>query len=114
MNENNTNIELENESLEMVDESTQSMDNDELKNAIEEQMSKLRRQSILIGAQTACNVILQKIYTYKAKPGKKTYRDLERLIVDIQKFCETGVSRKVNTDGTTSPVEKQPASEQTE
>lgn len=108
MIENNTNVELENESLEMVDESTENMSNDELKKAIEEQMSNLRRQSILIGAQTACNVILQKIYAHKKKPGKKTYRDFERLIVDIQNFCETGVSRKVNADGTTSPVEEKP------
>jgi hypothetical protein len=105
MDEMNTNVELEEESLEMVDEQS-NMSNDELKNAIEEQMSNLRRQSILVGAQTACNVILQKIYTAHAKPGKKSYRDLERLIIDIQKFCETGVSRKINTDGTTSSVEE--------
>ena len=105
MNENNPSVELENESLEMIDESTENMSNDELKKAIEDQMSNLRRQSILIGAQTACNVILQKIYTHKSKQGKKSYRDYERLIADIQKFCETGISRKVNSDGTTSPVE---------
>lgn len=100
-----TNVELEEESLEMVDEQPK-MSNDELKKAIDEQMSNLRRQSILIGAQTACSVILQKIYTASSKPGKKSYRDLERLIVDIQKFCETGVSRKINADGTTTPAEE--------
>lgn len=105
MDEHNINVELEGESLEMVDEQPK-MNDDELKKAIEEQMSNLRRQSILIGAQTACNVILQKIYTAHAKPGKKSYRDLERLIVDIQQFCETGISRKVNADGTTSPREE--------
>ena len=105
MDENINNVELE-ESVEMVDEGdTSKMDNDELKKAIEEQMRNLRRQSMLIGAQTACQVILQKIYTAQAKPGKKSYRDLERLIIDIQKFCETGVSRKINPDGTTSPME---------
>lgn len=106
MNENKTSVELEAESLEMVDEAPENMSNDELKKAIEEQMSNLRRQSILIGAQTACNVILQKIYTLIKKPGKKTYRDFERLIVDIQQFCETGISRKINADGTTSTIEE--------
>lgn len=105
MDENQTTVELEEESLEMVDEQPK-MSNDELKKAIEDQMSNLRRQSILIGAQTACSVILQKIYTASSKPGKKSYRDLERLIVDIQKFCETGISRKINADGTTTPVEE--------
>lgn len=106
MDENQTNVELEEESLEMVDEQPK-MSNDELKKAIENQMSNLRRQSILIGAQTACSVILQKIYDVRSKPGKKSYRDLERLIVDIQKFCETGVSRKINVDGTTTTDEQE-------
>ena len=108
MDENiNTNVELEEESLEMVDEADVSkMSNDELKEAVENQMRNLRRQGILVGAQTACNVILQKIYAHLAKPGKKSYRDYERLIKEIQEFCETGVSRKINADGTTSPVEE--------
>lgn len=102
MDENTTNVELEEEKTD-----ASKMDNDELKNAIEEQMRNLRRQSILIGAQTACNVILQKIHTHMTKPGKKSYRDYERLIKDIQTFCETGVSRKINADGTTSPREEE-------
>ncbi|MGN0245733.1 MAG: hypothetical protein ACI4DK_07190 [Lachnospiraceae bacterium] len=113
MDENTTNVELEEESVEMVDEGdTSKMDNDELKKAIEEQMTKLRRQSMLLGAQSMCQVILQKIYTTLSKPGKKTYRDYERLIADIRKFCETGISRKVNADGTTSPVEENTEAEQ--
>ena len=108
MEENNTNVELEEESLDMVDEGdTSKMTDDELKKAIEEQMSKLRTQSMLLGAQSICQVILQKIYTAKSKPGKKTYRGYERLIADIQKFCETGISRQVNTDGTTSEISKE-------
>lgn len=103
MEEITKNTELEEESLEMVDQPSK-MDNDELKQAIETQMSNIRRQSMLIGAQTACNVILQKIH---AKPGKKTYRDYERLIKEIQTFCEIGISRKINPDGTTSPVENE-------
>ena len=98
MEENKTNVELE--------EASASVNDDELKNAVEEQMSKLRTQSMLMGAQAMCKVVLQKIYDAKSKPGKKSYRDLERLIVDIQQFCEVGISRQVNTDGTTSPIEE--------
>lgn len=104
MDENKTNMELEQESLAMVDE-TATSDKDELTKAVEEQMSKLRTQSMLIGAQTMCRMVLQKIYTVQTKPGKKSYRDLERLVADIRSFCETGISRQVNADGTTSPVE---------
>lgn len=102
MDENINNVELE-ESVEMVDEGdTSKMDNDELKNAIEAQMRKLRTQSMLMGAQSVCQVILQKIITHKAKPGKKSYRDFERLVDDIEQFCRTGISRQVNADGTVS------------
>lgn len=107
MEENKTNVELEEESLEMVDEAPAAeFDKDELTKAVEAQMSKIRTQSMLLGAQTFCRLTLQKIYAVQAKPGKKSYRDYERLIADIQKFCETGISRKVNEDGTTSPVEE--------
>ena len=98
------NAEIEQESLEMVDEAVNK--DEEFTKAVEEQMSKLRTQSMLLGAQSICRVILQKIYDAQAKPGKKSYRDLERLIADIKQFCETGISRKVNADGTTSPIEE--------
>lgn len=104
MDENNTNnVELE-EEVETA-EDVSALDNDELKKAIEDQMSKLRRQSMLLGSQAMCRVILNKIYEHMAKPGKKSYRDYERLVNDIKKFCEIGISRKVNEDGTTSKVE---------
>jgi hypothetical protein len=109
MDENNTNVELEEESLEMVDEVAPAMDKDELTKAVEDQMNKLRTQAMLLGAQTICRVVLQKIYAANAKPGKKTYRDYERLIKDLQQFCETGISRNVNEDGTTSPVTEEAA-----
>lgn len=112
MDENKTNVELEEKSVETTEEDVSKMDNDALKSAIEEQMRKLRTQSLLLGAQSICQVILQKIYEVQQKPGKKTYRDYERLIKDIQQFCKVGISRKVNLDGTTS--EKDDAETDTE
>ena len=83
------------------------MDNDELKKAIEEQLSKIRRQNILIGAQTVCKVVLDKINAFERSPGNKSNNDHKRLIKDIKKFCETGVSRKVNADGETEPINEE-------
>ena len=114
MDETKTNVELEEENLEVQNEDVSSMGNDELKNAIDEQMRNLRRQSMLIGAQTACRVILEKLYAHHSKPGKKTYRDYERLFKEIKDFCETGVSRKINLDGTTSPIEENTTEEAAE
>ena len=107
MGENNSNVELEEENVEMVSEEDTLMNPDELQKFFEKQLSKMRTQGMMIGAQAACSVILQKIVTHKTKPGKKSYRDFERLIEDIEKFCRTGLSRKVNADGTTSPIEEE-------
>ena len=84
----------------------ENQNNVEFEEVVTEQMDKLRTQSMLLGAQSMCKVILEKIYKTLMKPGKKSYRDYERLIDDIKQFCETGLSRKVNTDGTTSPVDE--------
>ena len=79
---------------------------DPLKEAIEAQMKKIQRQSMLIGAQTICRVMLEKILVAEAKPGKRTMNDYKRIIKDLKQFCETGISRKVNADGETEPIEE--------
>lgn len=93
------------------DESTQETatelnTTDELKEAVEETLSKIRNQSLLLGAQTICQTIVNKIYAFEAASGKKSANDYKRCIKDIKAFCETGLSRKVNFDGTTEPVEQ--------
>lgn len=74
---------------------------DELKDAIETTLSKLRRQSMLLGFQVACQSVLDKITAFERKPGSKSNNDHKRLIKDIKQFTEQGLSRKVNTDGET-------------
>ena len=99
MDENNI---VEQEAIISADE----MSNDDLKMAVEEHLSRVRKQNLLIGAQSICSVILEKIYFYQSKPGKTTYRDYERLIKEIREFCETGMSRKMNSDGIISSSEE--------
>jgi hypothetical protein len=82
------------------------MENDELKSAIEEQLSKIRRQSMLLGFQVAAKSVLDKITVFERTPGTKSNNDHKRLIKDIKKFCETGLSRTVNVDGETETVEE--------
>lgn len=89
-----------------IENQEETLNNDELKSAIEEGMSKLRRQSMLLGAQVICQTVLDKITKFENTPGSKSNNDHKRLIKDIKKFCEVGVSRKVNTDGETEPVEE--------
>lgn len=78
---------------------------DTFKEVVEAQFKKIQRQSMLIGAQAACNVIIDKIVKAEAQPGKRTMNDYRRLIKDIRHFCEIGVSRKVNADGETESSE---------
>lgn len=89
-----------------IENQEETLSNDELKSAIEESMSKMRRQSMLLGAQVICQTVLDKITKFENAPGSKSNNDHKRLIKDIKKFCEIGVSRKVNTDGETEPAEE--------
>ena len=100
MEEVNTNVEVE-------ETESSEMNNDELKKAIEEQMSKIRNHNLALGFKTSCSSVLQKIVVFKKQPGKRSYRDYERLIGDIQKFCETALYKKVNADGSVEPVEEE-------
>lgn len=110
MDTENNNVELNEEMVTPEDDAVESEKqpetNDELKVAIEETLSKIRRQSMLLGAQVMCQTVLDKITAFERKPGSKSNNDHKRLIKDIKQFCETGLSRKVNTDGETEPIEE--------
>lgn len=105
----NNNIEP-NERTNMLEDDTVHQDdsktNDELNGAIEEALSKIRRQSMLLGAQVMLQTVLDKITSFERKPGSKSNNDHKRLIKDIKQFCETGLSRKVNTDGETESIKE--------
>lgn len=100
MTEENKVLEEEFETKDISEE-----DKDILKDALEEQFKKIRTQNLLLGAQTMAQVILEKMIVWEKQPGKRTLNDHRRLIKDIKQFCETGLSRKVNSDGTISPIE---------
>lgn len=108
MDAENKNVELDEQENFLEDETVEVSPEtkDELKDAIEETLSKLRRQSMLLGAQAICQTILDKIIAFERKPGSKSNNDHKRLIKDIRNFCEVGLSRKVNTDGETEPIEE--------
>lgn len=86
-----------------------SKSEDEIKTLVEEKMSQLRTQSMLLGAQAAMSVVNNKINTTLSAEGKGkiSYRDYERLIKDIAQFCNIGLSRQVNLDGTTSELNEE-------
>lgn len=79
--------------------------NEEFEAIVKQHLEREFNKGTLIGAQAACTVILNKI-AQLYKKEKPTANDMKRLIKDIRGFCTTGVSRKVNADGTTSPIEE--------
>lgn len=109
MDTNNENVELD-EQMSLFEDETAPQEEpgttDELKGAIEETLSKIRTQSMLLGAQAMCQTILGKIYTFESSKSKKSANDYKRCLKDVKQFCEVGLSRKVNPDGTTEPIEK--------
>lgn len=75
------------------------LDDDALKGAIEEQLSKIRRQSMILGFRVSCQTVLDKINAFERTPGSKSNNDHKRLIKDIKKFVETGLARKMDENG---------------
>lgn len=79
--------------------------NDELKDAIDATLSRIRRQAMLLGMQVCCQTILDTITAFERKPGSKSNNDHKRLIKELRSFCETELSRKVNADGETETAQ---------
>ena len=91
----------------------QEASEDPFKEAIDAQLRKIQRQNMLIGFQTACRVVLDKVIATESKPGKRTMNDYKRLIKELRKFCETGLSRRINADGEAEVVEEKSTDEET-
>ena len=81
------------------EQETKTIEKDELKEAIEEQLSKIRRQSMILGFRVNCQAVLDKITAFERSPGSKSNNDHKRLIKDIKKFVEQGLTRKMNENG---------------
>lgn len=75
------------------------LNNDELKIAIEAQLSRIRQQNMVLGFRVSCQTVLDKITAFEKSSGSKSNNDHKRLIKDIKKFCEQGLARKMNADG---------------
>ena len=101
MDTTNNNIELE-EQMSLFEDEAQQIEepqtNDELKDAIDATVSKIRRQSMLLGFQVSCQSVLDKIVAFERKPGSKSNNDHKRLIKDIKQFCEQSLYRQINAE----------------
>lgn len=78
--------------------------NEDFEAVVKQHLEREFTKGMLTGSQATCAVILNKI-TQLYKKEKPTANDMKRLIKDIKGFCSTGLSRKINPDGTTSKAE---------
>lgn len=102
MDTENKNVELEEETVISEEETTDRIHpetNDELKDAIEGTLSKIRNQAMVLGFRVCCQTIFDKLNAFDRTPGSKSNNDHKRLIKDIRKFVETGLSRNINENG---------------
>lgn len=79
--------------------------NDELKNAIEAQLSKIRTQSMILGFRVSCQTVLDKISAFERSPGTKSNNDHKRLLKELKKFAEQGLARQMNENGEIETVQ---------
>lgn len=85
------------EQMSLFEEEQEPTPKEEIKQAAEKVLSTVRRQSIAIGAQVICQTVLDKIVAFENTPGNKSNNDHKRLIKEIKRFVETGLSKKVET-----------------
>lgn len=89
-----------------MEENKNSTTNDNvdlLHDEMSKQILKIRRQGMLIGAQTSAKAILEKMYVSVNKKSKVSYRDYVRLFDEIENFCVTALSRTLDENGEIIP-----------
>ena len=84
----------------MNEKETPDINDEELKNAIEAQLTKIRNKAMVVGLKVACSAIKDRLDAFDRSPGKKTNNDYKRLIKDIKKFVDQGLSNENEEDET--------------
>ena len=87
-----------NEEQNIINEQVEIDMDDELREVIDEQFSKVHNKAMVLGFKVCCKSILEKIIAFERSPGKRSNNDHKRLIKDIKNFCEVSLSRKIDID----------------
>ena len=98
----------ENKTLNEVDEAVAEVDgvadmsNDELKEAINGTLERIRNQSMILGYRTACMTIMQMISGWH-KPNC-SHREYERIFKRLEEFCGKALKQPEQTIEATDEV----------
>lgn len=93
----------ENEQVNVEEQNDKYAEFDEV---VRKEMTNVHTRGMMLGVQVTCKMVLDKITAAMMQPGKRSMNDYKRLVKEIEQFCRTGVSRKINTDGTTTEAEE--------
>jgi len=77
-----------------VVEQNDNLVTDELKEAMNEQFTKIQNQAMVLGIRVASKLVLDKIAVAMSKPGKRSLNDYKRLIKEIEDFCRVAMTQK--------------------
>ena len=86
----------ENKVLNEVDEAVEGVDasdmsNDELKEAIQQTLDRVRNQAMILGYRVACTTIMQMIAGWHAPGASK--REYERIFKRVEEFCRKALKQ---------------------
>lgn len=86
----------ENKNMNEVDETvdTSSMNNEELKEAVQKVLEKTRNNGIVIGYRVACTTIMQMVADWRKPSASK--RDYERILKRLEEFCGKALKQAEN------------------
>lgn len=73
---------------------TDDLATEELKEAMNEQFTKIQNQAMVLGIRVASKMVLDKIAVAMSKPGKRSLNDYKRLIKEIEDFCNVAMTQK--------------------
>ena len=79
---------------EPIVEQADDLATEELKEAMNEQFTKIQNQAMVLGIRVASKMVLDKIAVAMSKPGKRSLNDYRRLIKEIEDFCNVAMTQK--------------------
>lgn len=79
---------------EPIVEQADDLATEELKEAMNEQFTKIQNQAMVLGIRVASKMVLDKIAVAMSKPGKRSLNDYKRLIKEIEDFCNVAMTQK--------------------
>jgi len=78
-----------------MDENIKNIDEEKLKESVNEVLEKVRTQAMLLGGRSMAMVIANIIDESMRQPGKRSMNDMKRIVKNVRDFCQKAIDVKV-------------------